>query len=80
VNVPTKLATPRSANETDMSRHAPAVVRLKRTSVSTNFQYAAGEATSPMSGYAIEAKTNGGTTRSGRMSKKTLAEKYVNDE
>jgi hypothetical protein len=75
-----KLATLKFSNPTDNRRHTLAVVRLNSTSVSMNFQYAAGVPTSPMSGYAIAAKTNGGTTRSGRMSKRTLDEKYVKDE
>lgn len=37
-NVPTKLATPRSANATLNNRHTAAVVRLNSTSTSMNFQ------------------------------------------
>jgi hypothetical protein len=80
MSVPTKLAMLMLENAALRSRHTAAVVRLKRMSVSINCQYAAAVGTSPMSGYAIAPNTNGGTTRRGRMSKRTLAEKYVKEE
>jgi hypothetical protein len=75
INVPTKLATPMFANATERSRHTDAVARLNSTRMSMNFQYAAGVLTSPMSGYEMAANTNGGTTRSGSISKRTFAAK-----
>ena len=72
IKVPTKLATLMLLNAIDNKRMTLAVVRLNNTSVSMNFQKAATVGTSPMRPYTMPPKTNGGTTRRGRMSKRIL--------
>jgi len=49
INVPTRLATLTSANAIDSQRTTLAVVKLKSTSVSMNFQNAATVGTRPTS-------------------------------
>ena len=68
--VPIRLATLVFAHAMEMSRITLAVVRLNSTSVSINFQKAATVGTKPTRPYTIPPKSNGGTTRSGRMSKR----------
>jgi len=66
--VPIRLATLVFAHAIEMSKITLAVVRLKSTSVRMNFQKAATVGTKPTRPYTIPPKSNGGTTRSGRMS------------
>ena len=69
--VPIKLATLVFAHAIEMSKMTLAVVRLNRTSVRINFQKATTVGTKPTRPYTIPPKSNGGTTRSGRMSNRT---------
>ena len=71
ISVPTKLATLELANATEMRRTALAVARLKRTRTSRNFQKVVTSGTRPTSRYTIAPKTSGGTTRRGKISKRT---------
>ena len=66
--VPIRLATLVFAHAMEMSKITLAVVRLKSTSVRINFQKAVTVGTKPTSPYTMPPKSNGGTTRSGRMS------------
>jgi hypothetical protein len=69
--VPIRLATLVFAHAIEMSRMTLAVVRLNSTSVRINFQKATTVGTRPTRPYTIPPKSNGGTTRSGRMSNRT---------
>lgn len=66
--VPIRLATLVFAHAIEMSRMTLAVVKLNSTRVRINFQKAATVGTKPTSPYTIPPKSNGGTTRSGRIS------------
>ena len=66
--VPIRLATLIFAQAMEMRKMRLAVVRLYSTSVRINFQKAATVGTKPTRPYTIPPKSNGGTTRSGRMS------------
>lgn len=68
--VPIRLATLVFAHAIEMSKMTLAVVRLKSTSVRMNFQNAGTVGTKPTRPYTMPPKSNGGTTRSGRMSNK----------
>jgi hypothetical protein len=70
--VPIRLATLVFAHAMEMSKITLAVVTLKSTSVRMNFQNAVTVGTKPTSPYTMPPKSNGGTTRSGRMSNKIL--------
>ena len=78
--VPMRLATLVLSNAIESRRMTLAVVRLNRTRVNMNFQNITTSGTSPIHAYMIPPNTSGGTTRSGRMSKRILDAKYVNDE
>jgi hypothetical protein len=52
-------------------------VKLKRTRIMMNFQKHETSGLSPARPYTIDPKTNGGMTRRGMMSNRTLARKYV---
>lgn len=69
-NVPTKLATLMLSNTIESSRTTLAVVRLKRTNASRNFQKPATVGTSPTRPYTIPPNIRGGTSRRGRISNK----------
>lgn len=79
-NVPTKFPTLVLSQATEMSKTTLAVVRLNSTSTKRNFQNVDTDGTRPTRPYTIPPNRSGGTTRSGRMSKRTFEEKYVNDE
>jgi hypothetical protein len=79
-SVPMRFATLVPSQAIEMSRITLAVVRLKSTSTSMNFQNAVTVGTRPTRPYIIPPNRIGGTTRSGRMSKSTFEEKYVNEE
>ena len=66
--VPIRLATLVFAHAIEISKMTLAVVRLNSTSVRINFQKAGTVGTKPTRPYTIPPKSNGGTTRSGRMS------------
>ena len=66
--VPIRLATPVSAHAIEISKMTLAVVRLNSTRVRMNFQKAGTVGTKPTRPYTMPPKSNGGTTRSGRIS------------
>ena len=68
--VPTRLATLMLANAMESHRTTLAVVKLKRTSVSRNFQKPGTVGTRPASPYTMPPNITGGTRRKGRMSKR----------
>ena len=70
VSVPTRLATPISANVTEIKRTALAVARLNNTRTIKNFQKVATSGTNPTIRYTMAPNTRGGTTRKGKMSKR----------
>lgn len=80
IRVPTRLATLVLENAMERRRITLAVVKLKRTSVSMNFQNETTVGTKPMSPYTMPPKTRGGTTRSGKISNMILEKKYVKEE
>ena len=79
-NVPTRLATLVVSNAMDKRSTTLAVVKLNGTSVRRNFQNVPTSETSPTRLYTMPPKTRFGTRRNGRMSKRTLDEKYVNEK
>ena len=79
-SVPMRLATLVLSHAIESRRMTVAVVRLKSTSVSMNFQNVATSGTSPIHAYMMPPNTIGGMMRSGRMSNRILDAKYVNDE
>jgi hypothetical protein len=72
--VPIRLATPVSAHAIDISKITLAVVRLNNTRVRMNFQKAGTVGTKPTRPYTMPPKSNGGTTRRGRISNRIYAQ------
>jgi len=73
--VPTKLATDVLSKMMETKRTAVAVARLNKTRVNINFQYTATSGTRPIKPYTMPPNSRGGTTRRGRISKRSLDEK-----
>lgn len=70
-SVPTRLATLVLSKAIDSKRTTLAVVKLNSTSVSRNFQNVVTSGTKPTRLYTMPPKTKGGTSRNGRISKRT---------
>lgn len=75
--VPTKLATLGLSNAIERRSTTLAVVKLKSTRVRRNFQNATTVGTRPTSPYTMPPNTSGGTSRKGRMSKRTFKLRFL---
>lgn len=73
--LPTRLATPRSLMATLRKKTILLAVKLNRTKIMMNFQKQDTSGLRPASPYTMDPRMNGGMTRRGMMSKRTLARK-----